>query len=109
MAGALTTLWVGDAYGRRKVIFAGAAVMTVGALLQCTSFGLPQFIVGRIVRLHAPRKLLLELIVFAPGYRLWERIHHRDRSSLAIRVRKGGGPRVPCHEFVPFFLTFSTS
>ena len=35
--------------GRRKTIFFGSSVMVIGATLQSSSFGLPQFIVGRIV------------------------------------------------------------
>lgn len=47
--GAVFTIFVGNPLGRRKTIFAGSVVMTVGALLQCTSYQLPQFIIGRIV------------------------------------------------------------
>ena len=35
--------------GRRKTIFLGSSIMVIGATLQCTSFSLPQFIVGRLV------------------------------------------------------------
>lgn len=49
MMGALATLYFGDKYGRRRVIFGGAWIMTVGAILQCASYHLPQMIVGRIV------------------------------------------------------------
>lgn len=49
MIGALSCLYVGDKFGRRKVIFAGALVMIVGAVLQCSAFSLAQLIVGRIV------------------------------------------------------------
>lgn len=47
--GAVFTIFVGNPLGRRKTIFFGSIIMTVGALLQCTSYDLPQFIVGRIV------------------------------------------------------------
>ncbi|GAB7363332.1 hypothetical protein MBLNU230_g3613t1 [Neophaeotheca triangularis] len=47
--GAVFTIFVGNPLGRRKTIFVGSIIMTVGALLQCTSYDLPQFIVGRIV------------------------------------------------------------
>jgi MFS family permease len=47
--GALSCTWVGDILGRRKVIF-GAAILTfVGEVLQCTSFHLAQFVVGRFI------------------------------------------------------------
>lgn len=47
--GAVFTIFVGNPLGRRKTIFYGSIIMTIGALLQCTSYQLPQFIVGRIV------------------------------------------------------------
>lgn len=47
--GAIFTIWIGNELGRKKTIFVGSSIMIVGALLQCTSYGVPQFIVGRIV------------------------------------------------------------
>lgn len=47
MFGALGTLWAGDRYGRRKVVFGGAIIMCIGAAIQCAAFGLPQFVTGR--------------------------------------------------------------
>ncbi|KAJ5099740.1 hypothetical protein N7532_006741 [Penicillium argentinense] len=47
--GAVFTIFVGNPLGRKKTIFFGSVIMTVGAILQCTSYQLPQFIVGRIV------------------------------------------------------------
>jgi MFS family permease len=47
--GAIITIFIGNPLGRRKTIFYGSIVMTIGAILQCTSYALPQFIVGRIV------------------------------------------------------------
>lgn len=47
--GAVATIWLGDVLGRRRMIFAGSSVMVVGAILQCSSFSLPQLIVGRLV------------------------------------------------------------
>ncbi|KAK2751381.1 hypothetical protein FQN55_001118 [Onygenales sp. PD_40] len=47
--GAIFTIFVGNPLGRRKTIFYGSVIMTIGALLQCTSYSLPQFIFGRIV------------------------------------------------------------
>ncbi|KFZ08778.1 hypothetical protein V502_09153 [Pseudogymnoascus sp. VKM F-4520 (FW-2644)] len=49
LMGAICTIWLGDYLGRRKMIFLGAAIMIVGAALQCGSFALSQFIVGRII------------------------------------------------------------
>ncbi|KAL2826130.1 general substrate transporter [Aspergillus cavernicola] len=48
-AGSIPTIWVGNWLGRRKTIFFGSFIMVIGALLQCTSFHLPQFIIGRLV------------------------------------------------------------
>ena len=47
--GAVFTIFVGNPLGRRRTIFYGSIIMTIGALLQCTSYDLPQFIIGRIV------------------------------------------------------------
>ncbi|KAL4881688.1 general substrate transporter [Aspergillus karnatakaensis] len=48
-AGSIPTIWVGNWLGRRKTIFLGSFIMVIGALLQCTSYHLPQFIIGRLV------------------------------------------------------------
>ena len=47
--GAISTIWLGNMLGRRKTIFLGSSIMVIGATLQCAAFGLPQFIVGRLV------------------------------------------------------------
>ena len=49
LTGALITIWLGNILGRRKAIFLGSAIMVIGGILQCSSFSLPQLIVGRIV------------------------------------------------------------
>lgn len=49
LMGAICTIWLGDYLGRRKMIFLGATIMVVGAALQCSSFALSQFIIGRII------------------------------------------------------------
>jgi MFS family permease len=43
------TIFVGNTLGRKKTIFIGSIIMTIGALLQCTSYDLPQWIIGRLV------------------------------------------------------------
>ncbi|BCS27323.1 sugar porter family MFS transporter [Aspergillus puulaauensis] len=48
-AGSIPTIWVGNYLGRRRTIFLGSFIMVIGALLQCTAYHLPQFIVGRLV------------------------------------------------------------
>ncbi|KAL4740269.1 general substrate transporter [Aspergillus similis] len=47
--GAILTVFIGNAIGRRRTIFCGCVTMTTGAILQCTSYSLPHWIVGRIV------------------------------------------------------------
>ncbi|KAL2855724.1 general substrate transporter [Aspergillus pseudodeflectus] len=47
--GAILTIFIGNPLGRRRTIFCGCITMTCGAILQCTSYHLPQWIIGRIV------------------------------------------------------------
>ncbi|KAL3455931.1 general substrate transporter [Aspergillus heterothallicus] len=47
--GAILTIFIGNPLGRRRTIFCGCITMTCGAILQCTSHHLPQWILGRIV------------------------------------------------------------
>ena len=47
--GAVCCIFVGNPLGRRRTIFLGTSIMVVGAILQTTSYQLPQFIIGRIV------------------------------------------------------------
>lgn len=51
MIGALTCLYVGERFGRRKTIFFGSIIMTIGAALQCTAYSLAQLI-GQSRRLY---------------------------------------------------------
>ncbi|KAJ5710580.1 hypothetical protein N7488_004736 [Penicillium malachiteum] len=47
--GAIMSLLVGEKLGRRNCILAGCVVLSIGAALQCSAYGIPQLIVGRIV------------------------------------------------------------
>lgn len=47
--GAIICLLVGEMLGRRKCIMIGCVVLSVGAALQASAYGIPQMIVGRIV------------------------------------------------------------
>ncbi|KAL4908963.1 hypothetical protein BDW74DRAFT_174188 [Aspergillus multicolor] len=47
--GAMCATWVGGKLGRKRSVILGIAIMTVGAILQTTSYGVPHMIVGRIV------------------------------------------------------------
>ncbi|KAK1231930.1 hypothetical protein PQX77_004949 [Marasmius sp. AFHP31] len=49
LMGALSCLWLGDRLGRRKTMVLGAIIMIVGAILQTTSYGYAQMLVGRVV------------------------------------------------------------
>ncbi|KAK6957984.1 hypothetical protein Daesc_000776 [Daldinia eschscholtzii] len=47
--GAITAFYIGEAIGRKKTVLVGTAIMSVGAVLQTSSFSVPHMIVGRIV------------------------------------------------------------
>ncbi|RGP61469.1 putative sugar transporter [Fusarium sporotrichioides] len=47
--GAIFCLAFGEYFGRRKCILMGCVVLSIGAALQASAFGIPQMIVGRIV------------------------------------------------------------
>ncbi|VEU21409.1 DEKNAAC102209 [Brettanomyces naardenensis] len=49
LIGALFNLRFSDAYGRLKATFLGCLLMIIGAILQCSSFSIAQFVVGRVV------------------------------------------------------------
>ncbi|KAB8349848.1 hypothetical protein FH972_023861 [Carpinus fangiana] len=47
--GALSCMWFGEKYGRKKTILVGTSIMTVGAILQASAFSPAQMIVARII------------------------------------------------------------
>ncbi len=55
--GAMTTFFIGERLGRRKMMFIGATIMIIGTIIQITAIGGPdsktngfaQFITGRII------------------------------------------------------------
>lgn len=47
--GAIFCLLAGEYLGRRRSIMIGCVVLSIGAALQASAFGIPQMIVGRIV------------------------------------------------------------
>ncbi|KAK3939791.1 general substrate transporter [Diplogelasinospora grovesii] len=49
MLGAGFTFLLGDRFGRKPINIAGAVIVATGAAIQTASFGVPQFLVGRIV------------------------------------------------------------
>lgn len=49
LVGALSCSYLGEWLGRRKTIFMGAIFTIIGTLLQTAAYGLPQFVVGRVI------------------------------------------------------------
>ncbi|KAJ5861862.1 uncharacterized protein N7529_009172 [Penicillium soppii] len=47
--GAIVAFTIGERLGRKKAILLGTTIMAVGAILQASSFSLPQMFVGRII------------------------------------------------------------
>ncbi|KAJ5886989.1 uncharacterized protein N7473_009663 [Penicillium subrubescens] len=47
--GAILAFTVGERLGRKRAIMVGTTIMAVGAILQATSYSLPQMFVGRII------------------------------------------------------------
>jgi sugar porter (SP) family MFS transporter len=47
--GAVFVFLLGDRYGRKPIKLSGAGVISVGAIIQSTSFGVAQFLAGRII------------------------------------------------------------
>nr|POF02587.1 sugar transporter stl1 [Quercus suber] len=47
--GAIAAYFIGDYLGRKKTILLGTTIMSIGAILQITSYSVAQMIVGRIV------------------------------------------------------------
>lgn len=49
MLGAFFQFFMGDRFGRKPYNMAGAVIVSVGAILQASSYGLAQFLIGRII------------------------------------------------------------
>ena len=47
--GSLCTIWTGDILGRPRSLLVGSIIIGVGAIIQASSYGVAQMIVGRIV------------------------------------------------------------
>ena len=47
--GAVAASWIGEKLGRRKSEFDGTTIMTIGAILQISSYSTAQMTVGRIL------------------------------------------------------------
>lgn len=47
--GAVIAFTVGERLGRKKAVMLGTTIMAVGAILQASSYSVPQMFVGRVV------------------------------------------------------------
>lgn len=47
--GCILNFMFGERLGRRKAIWSAMAFISVGAVIQCTSYGVPQLMVGRFI------------------------------------------------------------
>lgn len=47
--GSLAAYWLGDRLGRRKTVLVGTTIMTIGAILQASSYSLGHMMAGRII------------------------------------------------------------
>lgn len=47
--GAIAACFLGEKYGRKKTVLLGTTIMTIGAILQISSYSVAQMIVGRII------------------------------------------------------------
>jgi MFS family permease len=47
--GAILAIMIGDLLGRKKTILIGTSIMTIGAILQISTFSVPVMIVARII------------------------------------------------------------
>jgi MFS family permease len=60
----LAVMAIGMPVGRRRCIMLGDGFVIVGAIIQATSFSVPQIIVGRIICVGSPKSV----IVFSAAY-----------------------------------------
>lgn len=47
--GAMSTVWTGDILGRPRQILVGSTIIAIGGIIQAASYGVPEFMVGRVV------------------------------------------------------------
>ena len=47
--GAFFTIFLGDRLGRKGTVITGLILETVGKIIQCSSFGIGQYVAGRMV------------------------------------------------------------
>jgi len=90
LLGALSCSKLGDILGRRKTIFIGAIFTLIGEILECTSFHIAQFIVGRTILGYGIGMLSATVPVWQSEVRLHLCPHQKvamltDRSARQLR------------------------
>jgi len=90
--GAIFAVMIGDPLGRKKSVLLGTSIMTVGAILQITAYGVPQMIVGRSAKTYGPGifvltyRIVLSLalaMASTPRPRQSGRVRHQKRPGEA--------------------------
>lgn len=87
--GAIAAVMIGDPLGRKNSILVGTTIMSVGAILQITAFGVPQMIVGRYVITQLVCYTLITNDEFQYRCRYWQRYQHFHCTCLARRNFQG--------------------
>lgn len=47
--GSISAYWLGEKLGRRNTVLVGTTIMSIGALLQASSYSLGQMMAGRVI------------------------------------------------------------
>jgi MFS family permease len=47
--GAFVTIFLGDRLGRKGTVITGLVIETIGKIIQCSSFGIGQYVAGRMI------------------------------------------------------------
>lgn len=127
--GSLSCSWVGDWLGRRKTIFVATVLTLIGEILQCTSFQIAQFIVGRFIlgwgvgmlsttvpvwqsecssTANRGKHVVLDGCFISLGYTLeaWINLGFYEQNNLALQWRLPLA--IPCIiSLIPLFAVFS--
>lgn len=48
-ASALLAIFIGDIFGRRRMLLAGISILILGKIIQASSYSLGQFVAGRVL------------------------------------------------------------
>lgn len=80
MIGAVFQFFQDDRYGRKPNNIAGAVIVAVGAIVQTTTYGLAQFLVGRIVAEFGLGMMTTVLPIWLSGY--WSVLLPKSRGQM---------------------------